>query len=115
MRSRVTRFGVSAGFTLLLGILFVPLGCGHEVAFTAVPPSHRHSYDSRKLPKDVVEQITACAKQSTAGSLEGEPPVYGVEYDMEATVSGQVDAVTLTRSTLGDHASRRASPGSCGG
>jgi len=103
MRSSVARWAWWMGLTLVLGAL-LPLGCGVEepaftgAHFTPTPP------DPRWLPRRVVADLTACARhlQVPPPSAEEHPDLF-VDFDAQVGRSGEVDRVTLRRSTMGDH------------
>lgn len=101
MRSKATRLTGVAWFTLALGAAFLPLGCAAEEPFTGVhsTPAPR---DPRWLPEQVVAQLTACAEKLPA-ALPGERTEHLVGFDVQAGRKGEIDRVTLKRSTLGSH------------
>lgn len=117
MSSRVvkaTRFGVSAGLALLLGVGFMPCGCGHTtgaVASRVASSEPEGPPDRRRVTKTVVQELTVCALEARASApwrkSPEEMPTYWVEFDFEATEEGNVDLVTLTHSTLEDPGGER--------
>jgi hypothetical protein len=108
MLSRSPRLALSTGLALSLGLAFMPLGCGtlEEPAYTPARSLHdnRHAnrHDDREVPEGVVKQLTACANQAPAGSTSSEPATHAIQFHVQATASGRIDAVSVKGSTLSD-------------
>lgn len=91
----IKRTALSAGLALALGVGLTPLGCGSSRGSVFAGPGQGDA----KVPDDVARQIRTCTAEHMGHLPPGE---HSISFDVELTKEGDVDAVGLRESTLGD-------------
>src|SRR5687768_10075287 len=88
MTSSIKRLALSSGLTLVLGVAFMPLGCGGGLA-----------HGDAEVPEGVARRVRTCAVKHRTHLRSAE---HSVRFDVTLASDGQVDSVALKDSTLGD-------------
>ena len=95
MSCRINILALSAGLALAVGFGLTPLGCGSSRGSVFADPGQGDA----KVPDGVARQIRTCTAEHMDHLAPGE---HAISFDVELTKEGDVDAVGLRESTLGD-------------